>query len=48
MTEQQMKEKIIEKADVMAKALLHGKDIELRKSMGGVSVAEVSKKVVAR
>lgn len=48
MSEQQIKLKIIEQADTMAKALAKGKDVELRKSANGVSIAEVSKKVVAR
>lgn len=48
MTDQQVKQKIIEKADVIAKAINRGKDIEIRKSVGGISVTEVSKKVISR
>ena len=48
MSEADIKLKIIEKAEIIAKALCKGKDVELRKSASGVSVAEVSKKVVAR
>lgn len=39
---------IIENAEIMAKALTKGKDLEIRKSANGVSVAEVDKKVVIR
>ena len=46
---EQIKEQIIEKSDVIAEILSKGKkDVELRKSANGVSVAEVSKKVVVR
>lgn len=46
MTEQQIELAIIKKSKEMAKILYKGKDIELRKSANGVSIAEVSKKVV--
>lgn len=36
---------IIEKAEQMALALARGKDLEIRKSASGISVAEVTKKV---
>lgn len=39
---------IIENAETMAKSLSKGKDLEIRKSQNGVSVAEVDKKVVVR
>lgn len=39
---------IIEKSAEMAKVIAKGKDVELRKSASGVSVAEISKKVVSR
>lgn len=46
---EQIKEQIIEKSDMIAEILSKGKkDVELRKSANGVSVAEVSKKVVSR
>ena len=48
MTEQQIKVKIIEQAETIAKAISRGKDVELRKSANGVTVAEISKKVVSR
>lgn len=48
MSERELKLKVIEKADTIAKAISRGKDVELRKSASGVSVCEVSKKVVAR
>lgn len=48
MTERDLKLQIIEKADVIARAMAHGKDVELRKTANGISVCEISKKVVAR
>ena len=39
---------IIQNAETMAKSLSKGKDLEIRKSQNGVSVAEVDKKVVVR
>lgn len=39
---------IISKAEEIAKAIAKGRDVELRKSASGVSVAEVTKKVIAR
>lgn len=48
MSEAKVKQEIIDKIDAIAKAICKGKDVELRKSASGVSVCEVSKKVVAR
>lgn len=48
MTERDLKVQIIEKAEVIAKAMANGKDVELRKTANGISVCEISKKVVAR
>ena len=48
LSEREIKLKIIEQAETIAKAICKGKDVELRKSASGVSVCEVSKKVVAR
>lgn len=49
MSEQiKIRDKIIEQAEVIACLICNGKDVELRKSANGVSVAEISKKVVAR
>lgn len=46
--EAKMTEKIIEQAGTISKALLKGKDVEIRKSANGVSMAEISKKVILR
>ena len=48
MTERELKVKIIEQAEAIAKAISRGKDVEIRKTSSGISVAEVSKKVVVR
>ena len=48
MSKEQIKLKIIAQADKIADAIYKGKDVELRKSASGISVAEVSKKVVVR
>lgn len=48
MSEREIKMKIVEQAETIAKAISRGKDVELRKSASGISVCEVSKKVVAR
>lgn len=40
--------KVIEQAEAIAKAICKGRDVEIRKSAGGISVAEISKKVVVR
>lgn len=49
MVEKEIKNQIIEKADIIAKILLKGKkDVEIRKSASGISIAEVQKKVVVR
>lgn len=48
LSEREIKLKIIEQAETIAKAICKGKDVELRKSASGISVCEVSKKVVAR
>lgn len=48
MSEAKVKQEIIDKIDAIAKAILHGKDVELRKTASGVSVCEVGRKVVAR
>ena len=48
MSECEIKLKIIEQAETIAKAIARGKDVELRKSANGVSIAEISKKVVSR
>jgi hypothetical protein len=48
MTEKELKDKIIDKAEIIANGLHKGKDIEVRKSASGISVAEISKKVVSK
>ena len=48
MTEKQLQLAIVEKSKDMAKILLRGRDVEVRKSTSGVSIAEISKKVVCR
>ncbi len=48
MDENKIKADIIAKIDFVAKALKQGKDVELRKTANGVSVTEVTKKVVSR
>ena len=48
MSERELRLKVIEQAETIAKAISRGKDVELRKSASGVSVAEISKKVVSR
>ena len=48
MRERELRLKVIEQAETIAKAISHGKDVELRKSASGISVCEVSKKGVAR
>lgn len=48
MSEREIKLKIIEHAEIMAKSLAKGKDLEIRKSASGVSIAEVEKKVKVR
>jgi hypothetical protein len=48
MNQRELKLKIVEQADNIAKILTKGKDCEIRKSASGISVAEISKKVVAR
>jgi hypothetical protein len=48
MTQRELKLKIVEQAENIAKILTKGKDCEIRKSANGVSIAEISKKVVER
>lgn len=43
-----LSEQIKQNAEKIAEILSKGKDVEIRKSKDGVSVAEVSKKVVVR
>ena len=48
MNERELRLKVIEQAETIAKAISRGKDVELRKSASAIAVCEVSKKVVAR
>lgn len=48
MSEREIKIRIEELAGIIAEILCKGKDCEIRKSKDGVTVAEVSKKVVVR
>lgn len=46
--EREIKLAIIEHAETISKSLAKGKDVEIRKTASGVSVAELTKKVVAK
>jgi len=46
--EREMRIKLEDKIPDIIKILLKGKDCEIRKSANGVSIAEISKKIVAR
>lgn len=48
MSEKEIVKKVIEQADTIAKSIYRGKDVEIRKSANGVSVAEISKRVVSK
>lgn len=48
MTDDKIKLQLIEKADLIVKALKNGKDIEIRKSASGITIAEVKKNVIHR
>lgn len=43
-----LQQKIIEQSGTIANAISKGRDVEIRKTASGISVAEVQKKVVAR
>lgn len=48
MSERELKLKVIEQAENIAKAISKGRDVEIRKSTSGISIAEVQKKIVAK
>lgn len=48
MQQDDLQAKVVEQAALIAAALKKGKDIEVRRTAAGISVAEVSKKVVYR
>jgi len=48
MNEREIKLKLEEHIETIAHIICKGKDAEIRKTPNGVSVAEISKKIVAR
>lgn len=44
----ELQQKIIEQSGTIATAILKGRDVEIRKTASGISIAEVQKKVVAK
>lgn len=46
MTQRDIKLKIIEQAEVMAKEIAKGKDLEIKSSNGGLKILSVDKKKV--
>ena len=46
MTESKVKQEIIDKIDVIAKAILHGNDVEIKTSANGIRILVVAKKAV--
>ena len=48
MIDDKIKAQLIDKADLIVKALKNGKDIEIRKSASGITIAEVKKNVIHR
>lgn len=48
MNERELRLKVVEQAEAIAKAISRGKDVELRKSASGISVAEITKRVISR
>lgn len=49
MSERELKTKVIEQAETIAGILAKGnRDVEIRKSANGISVAEISKKVLIK
>jgi hypothetical protein len=47
-TRTEIRQAILENAEKMADALARGKDLEIRTSKSGISVAEITKKVTVR
>lgn len=48
MQQDDLQTKVVEQASLIVAALKKGKDVEVRRTAAGISVAEVSKKVVYR
>ena len=46
MSEAKVKQEIIDKIDAIAKAILHGKDVEIKSSATGLKILVADKKVV--
>lgn len=46
--EDRISKMIINNAEVIAKSLANGRDVEIRKTKGGISVAEIRKTVIVR
>lgn len=46
MSEAKVKQEIIDKIDAIAKAILHGKDVEIKSSGTGLKILVADKKVV--
>ena len=42
----EIRQKVIERADIIAEVISKGKDVEIRKSKDGISIAAVTKKVI--
>ena len=47
MNEREIKLKIIEQSESMAKSIANGKDVEIVKTSTGISIKEISKKRLA-
>lgn len=47
MSEREIKLKIIEQSDSIAKSITNGKDVEIIKTSDGISIKEISKKKLA-
>lgn len=43
-----LEEEIKSKAEIIAKSLEKGKDVEIRRSKDGITIAELGKKVISR
>lgn len=48
MQQEDLQSKVAEQSSLIAEALQKGKDVEIRKTATGISVAEITKKVVYR
>lgn len=48
MSKEELKTKLTEKAEIIVDALAKGYDVEIRTTANGISVIEISKKVISR